>query len=243
MLKFKKLVLGLNLLLSISAMAAVTLSPSTFGEKIDFDNSGYKEYTIKNDSPNRARYKLSFNTSSVEDRNKFDINIYPKAILIEPYSEKIVKVVVNKKAKVDIPDGEYKFTAGINPLTIPTLQNEKSVEGIALQGKAGVSLMVEMTGYVGELGDISKDVKFENIKFNKESKNLSFTFNNNMKRSVKITVIAYKNRNEKETFADYIRVAKETKYKVNIPLKNLDKINYIEFYNSEGGELISKISL
>ena len=194
MKRIKALIFALGILISTN-LSAVGLTPSTFGEVIDYKEGGYKEYKVKNDLPERTRYKLSF--TGHED--KFDIQVYPKVLLLEPYEEKVVKVLVKKKKEV--PEGEYKFTTVVNPIKVPTLNEKDILPGkVGVNANVGVAVGIEMIGYVGDLGNPSTDIKISGIKFNKNTKELSFGIKNEMKRSFKMTVVVFQNNATYEIF-------------------------------------------
>jgi P pilus assembly chaperone PapD len=237
MKKIKALIFALGILISTN-LSAVSLTPSTFGEVIDYEDGGYKEYKIKNDLQERMRYKVNF----TGNEDKFDIQVYPKVILLEPYEEKVVKVLVKKK--VDVPDGEYKFTTIISPIKVPVLKEKDiSLGEIDIDANLGVNLGVEMYGYVGNLGNPKEDIKFSNIKYDKNKKELVFEIENSMKRSFKLTAVIYETRTKYEVKADIIRIASKNKKEVKVMLDKLEDVKNINFYNAETNESIKEIKL
>ena len=239
MKRIKALIFALGILISTN-LSAITLTPAVFGENIDYDDSGYKEYKIKNDSPERARYKLNF----TKNEDKFDIQVYPKVILLEPYEEKKIKVLIKKRKDVNVPDGEYKFSAVVSPIKVPTLTNTNlGVGEVGVGTNVGVAIGLEMYGYVGDLGNPKNDIKVSNISFDKISKKISFDLNNTMERSFKLTVVAYKNKREYELKTNITRINAGKIQKIEVSMDKLEKVEYIELYNAETDELIQTISL
>lgn len=237
MKRIKALIFALGILISTN-LSAVELRPSTFGEVIDYENGGYKEYKIKNDLPERTRYKLNF----IGHEDKFDIQVYPKVLLLEPYEEKVVKVLVKKKKEV--AEGEYKFTTIISPIKVPTLKDKNTAPGeVGISVDLGVNVIVEMYGYVGDLGNPKEDIKFSNIGYNKDKKEVVFKLENNMKRSFKLTAVMYENKNKYEIKPDIIRIKGQTNSEVKVLIENLKDVKNIDFYNAETNELIEKVKL
>lgn len=239
MKRIKALIFALGILISTN-LSAVTLTPSTFGENIDYGDSGYKEYKIKNDSSEIMRYKMVF--SGNED--KFDIQVYPKVVLLEPFEEKKIKVLIKKKENVVVSDGEYKFSAMISPIKVPTLSEKNVTSGeVGINPNVGVAIGLGMYGYVGDLGNPKEDIKISNMLFDKKTKKISFVLNNTMKRSFKLTIAAFENRKDYELKTDIIRIAAGKSEKIEVQVEKLKNVDYVELYDTETDKLIQTIKL
>ena len=228
----KSLIVTLLLCISKVNLLALEITPVSFGQKIDYSDGGYKEYTLTNDSPERVRYKVNFFGENID---KFDTKVYPEVFILEPFEKRKFKMLI--KQKEDMPTGEYKFLVGFTPIKVPTITKEKSNE-IGLNASLGIALAIEMYGYVGELGNPKTDVKFSNFEFDKSKKELRFDLDNKLERSIKISLVAYKSFREKEEFTDYIRVGKNKKINIKVPLKELDEVKSVKIFNSETEELL-----
>lgn len=143
---------------------ALNVTPTYFDKQITKEDTGYMEYTIKNDSPEKVRYKINFTPSNKEDMSELDITVYPKVVMLEPYSSKIVKVLV--KSKDDLKKNEYKFQMEYNPIIVPTIGKEKKMKNneAAIQVEIGMGLVIEMTGFKLNPEDTKIDIKNIKIK-------------------------------------------------------------------------------
>lgn len=227
------------LVIKISSFS-VGIEPTVFGKEISQGNTGYKEYTIKNETEERVRYKIEIHSSLEEDKDKFNIEVYPKVVLLEPMENKKIKILI--KSKKIVKEGEYQFTMSLAPIKVPVLskQNE-NIENISLSGEVGVGLVIGLVGYVGELGNPKEDVKILNVK--KDDKKISFEVENKMKRSLKISARIRKSNTEYEDFSHILRIGKNSKEKIELELKNITSPKSLEIYDIENEIILLKEKL
>lgn len=239
LLKNIKLMILLMFLVVKMSSFSIGIEPTVFGKEISQGNTGYKEYTIKNETEERVRYKIEIE-SLEKDRDKFDIEVYPKVVLLEPLENKKIKVLI--KSKSTVKDGEYQFTMGLSPIKVPVLnKQEKDTIDIKLGGEVGVGLAVGLIGYVGDLGNSKEDVQILNIK--NENNKVSFEVDNKMRKSLKINARIRKTNTSYEDFTHILRIDKNSKKKIELELKNIDNPKGIEIYDAESGEILLRKSL
>lgn len=214
----KKLVLLFSLFLQTLSLA-ITITPTYFEQDITKSETGYKEYIIKNDSDTKSRNKMSLIPVDEKDNEYLDISIYPKVVMLEPYSEKIVKVLI--KEKKPLGKDEYIFNLIAEPITIPTLDKKiETSNSVGIKGELGVGYIFEVVGYKEGYGNIKDNVKIEKVEYKNEKIELKVT--NNMKRSVKLYAILYTDSGLKRV--DFKRV----KGKESITLSEDIKINELK---------------
>ncbi len=189
----KKMSLGLFYILAIVNTYAMTMGPIYFNQRID-GAGGYQEYEIGNDSFSRKRYKVQVTPDTENKKMKAEmekwVEVYPKVLTIPPKSIGKVKVLI--KSPPNTKPGEYSFVLSPTPITIPTLENKKNDSKLATIGiKAPLHFSMVLNGYVGNLGNIYKDVKIEKLK---DSDGLKVKITNDMKREIALDILVTDNK-------------------------------------------------
>lgn len=203
----KKLIRGMSiglLFISLTAMNVFSMSigPIYFNQRID-GSGGYQEYEIDNPTFQIKRYKIEVipDTQNPQMKNQMGkwVDVYPKVLNIQPKSIGKVKVLI--KAPPGTKSGEYSFILVPTPITIPTLDNEKEKSELATVGiNAPLHFSMVLNGYVGDLGNIHKDMKVEEFK---DSNGLKIRITNKMKREVALDIIV---TDSQTRYRDLIRV-------------------------------------
>lgn len=198
----KTLYIGLFFTLTIFNSYAMSIGPIYFNQRID-GNGGYQEYEIDNETFNTKRYKIQVTpqTNDKELMKKMEkwVEVYPKVLSIPPKSTGKIKVMI--KSPPDTKVGEYSFLLNPTPITIPTLENKKDDSKLATIGlKASLQLSMTLNGYVGNLGDVYKDIKIEKIK---DNDGLKVKIENNMRREVALDILV---TNNKTRYRDLLKI-------------------------------------
>lgn len=171
---------------------SMTISPIYFSQRID-GVGGYEEYEIGNDSFNKMRYKISIipNTSDKKLAEKMEgwAEIYPRVLTIEPKSMQSIKVAIKSKSGNE-KIGEYSYYLKLEPIVIPALES-KGEEAVGIKAATGISFSLQLKGYIGNLGDVTKDVL---IKEEKVKTGRKITIENTMKRQVALDVLSSQKR-------------------------------------------------
>ena len=243
-----KKIMGIAMLVMNMLSFSYTITPTNFDKVIDRGESGYVEYVVENDSANKVRLKMNFNP--ITDKEKFDIQIYPKVLFLEPYSEKVVKVLVKEKENLDKP--EYKFEMFLSELKIPTVPKENGVkkDTISIGGSVGTQYVYNVMGYskeaMKEMG--AKEIgEFVNTKVVKAGKDkIILKVDNKLSRSIRMTAVLYDNRNS-VIGVELPRVSGKSTKDVTIDGKRFSKlkgeIKKIELIENGYKEKIQEIEL
>lgn len=189
----KKIHFGIFFILIITSSYAMSIGPIYFNQRID-GNGGYQEYEIDNPSFSTKRYKIKvipeINNKELMKKMEKWIEVYPKVLTIPPKSTGKVKVLI--KASPDTKPGEYNFILAPTPITIPILENKSGNSKLATIGvEAPLHFSMTLSGYVGNLGDIYKDVKIEKIK---DDNGLKIKIVNSMKREIALDILVTDNK-------------------------------------------------
>ena len=198
----RKISLGLFFVLTIVQSYAMSIGPIYFNQRID-GTGGYQEYEIDNDSFSTKRYKIQV-TPDTEDKKLKEqmekwVEVYPKVLTIQPKSVGKVKVLI--KAPSNTKPGEYRFVLAPTPIVIPTLENKKNNSKLAIIGiKAPLNFSMGLNSYVGNLGDIYKDVKIEKLK---DKSGLKIKVTNDMKREIALDILV---TDKKTRYRDLLKV-------------------------------------
>lgn len=200
----KKIVTSLLLfLVFFTTSFSTSIAPIYFNKRID-GAGGYQEYKISNSTLATMRYKVQVipetkDEKMMEEMDKW-VEVYPKFLIIPPKSTKTVKVLI--KTKGNPKPAEYAFDLMLNPVVIPTLKDEESESKLAvLSGqKVGISFALVLNGYVGNLGNISKDLEITKIK---SAEGLGIKIKNALKREVALDIIV---TTEKSRHRDLIKI-------------------------------------
>ena len=198
----KRLLFSLILIILTTSSFSMSIGPIYFNQRID-GTGGYQEYEIDNPTFSTKRYKIQV-TPDTEDKKLKEqmekwVEVYPKVLTIQPKGIGKVKVLI--KAPSNTKFGEYSFVLAPTPITIPTLENKKSDSKLAIVGiKAPLHFSMGLNGYVGNLGDIHKDLKIEKIN---SKDGLKVKLSNTMKREVALDVLVTDN---KTRYRDLLKV-------------------------------------
>lgn len=206
-----------------SFSAGFKMSPYYFDKQIDKDG-GAQEYTLFNDSSEKIRYKINV-TGSSQEMNKW-IEIYPKVVTIAPKSEGKFKLFI--KAPEGTKPGEYNFTIAPQPISIPVLRKTEAKKGeVNIQATAKIGLSLPLAGFVGERGDIKKDIKFDNFKIS--GNNLSFQIINHLNGNFRgIAQFLGQNKNTLQVIS-IDKLEPEKSRDINVSTK--EPIRYVRIYN------------
>ncbi len=198
----KVIYLGIFFILTVFSSYAMSIGPIYFNQRID-GNGGYQEYEIDNASFSTKRYKIQVipQTNNKELMKKMEkwVEVYPRVLTIPPKSSGKVKVLI--KSPSNTKPGEYSFTLAPTPITIPTLENKNGDSKLATIGiQAPLHFSMALNGYVGNLGDIYKDIKIEKLK---DKDGLKVKIENNMKREIALDILVTDN---KTRYRDMLRI-------------------------------------
>lgn len=198
----KVIYLGMFFILTVFSSYAMSIGPIYFNQRID-GSGGYQEYEIDNASFSTKRYKIQITpeTNNKELMKKMEkwVEVYPKVLTIPPKSTGKVKVLI--KSPPNTKPGEYSFTLAPTPITIPTLENKNGNSKLATIGvQAPLYFSMALNGYVGNLGDIYKDIKIEKLK---DKNGLKVKIENNMKREIALDILVTDN---KTRYRDMLRI-------------------------------------
>lgn len=194
--------IGVFFILTIINTFTMSIGPIYFNQRID-GSGGYQEYEIDNTSFSTKRYKIQVTpqTSNKELMKQMEkwVEVYPKVLTIPPKSTGKVKVLI--KSPPNTKPGEYSFTLAPTPITIPTLENKNGNSKLATIGiNAPLHFSMALNGYVGNLGDVFKDIKIEKLK---DKNGLKVKIENNMKREVALDILVTDN---KTRYRDILRI-------------------------------------
>ena len=198
----KVIYLGIFSILIVVNSYAMSIGPIYFNQRID-GSGGYQEYEIDNDSFSTKRYKIQVipQTNNKELMKKMEtwVEVYPKVLTIPPKNIGKIKVLI--KSQPNTKPGEYSFILAPTPITIPTLENKNGDSKLATVGiQAPLHFSMALNGYVGNLGDIYKDIKIEKLKSNND---LKVEITNDMKREVALDILVTDN---KTRYRDLLRI-------------------------------------
>ncbi len=108
-----------------------------------------------------------------------------KVLTISPKSSGKVKLLI--KAGANAKPREYKFVLSPTPITIPTLENKKNDSKLATVSlKAPIYFSMGLNAYVGNLGDIKRDLKIE--KYTGKG-GIGLKVKNDLKREVALDIL------------------------------------------------------
>ncbi|MGL4946189.1 MAG: hypothetical protein ACRC4X_00765, partial [Cetobacterium sp.] len=213
----KYYIIILTLILSILSYS-FNISPDGFGKRVD--NGAVQEYTFKNNTGKTIRYRFKMlpgkNGRSMHEWIEFE----PKVMTIKNAESKKLKVFV--KSPPGTPIGDYSFYMNIETVTLPnTIGNTK--ENSATAGSTiGLSLNIEMLGWVG---DLPAKLKLEKHEFYTKNNSLhlkGFVNNRTENRFVRYMIDIIGNNGERETFYGGVITAKNSR-NIDIPLKKFKK--------------------
>lgn len=198
----KKILFSIVLIILTTTSFSMSIGPIYFNQRID-GTGGYQEYEIDNPTFSTKRYKIKVvpdtNDKKLKEQMEKWIEVYPKVLTIQPKSTGKVKLLI--KAPTNTKPGEYSFVLAPTPITIPTLENKKSDSKLAMVGiKAPLHFSMVLNGYVGNLGDIYKDLKIEKIN---DKEGLKIKISNTMKREVALDILVADN---KTRYRDLLKV-------------------------------------
>lgn len=189
----KKIKLGLFFILTVINSYAMSIGPIYFNQRID-GSGGYQEYEIDNETFSTKRYKIQV-TPDVENKKikkqmETWVEVYPKVLTIPPKSTGKIKILI--KSPTNTKPGEYRFILAPTPITIPTLENKNGNSKLATVGlKAPLQFSMVLNTYVGNLGNIYKDIKIEKLE---DNNGLKIKIVNNMKREVALDILITDNK-------------------------------------------------
>ncbi|MGL4652733.1 hypothetical protein [Cetobacterium sp.] len=213
----KKYILILIIMLS-TLSSAFYISPDGFGKRVD--EGAVQEYTFKNDTGKTVRYRFKMLPGS-DGRSMHEwIEFEPKVMTIKNAESKKLKVFV--KSPPGTPVGDYNFYMNVETVTLPnTLGNTK--EGTAAAGSTvGLSINIEMIGWVG---DLPAQLKLEKYEFETKEGILhlkGFVNNRTEKRFVRYMLDIIGNNGQRETFYGGVVNAKDSR-NINVPLPKFKK--------------------
>ncbi|MGL4910002.1 MAG: hypothetical protein ACRCZR_00925 [Cetobacterium sp.] len=214
----KKYLMILLTLIMTTISYAFHISPDGFGKR--FDEGAMQEYTFKNNTGKTVRYRFKIlpgsNGRSMHDWIEFE----PKFMTIKDSESKKLKVFA--KSPDGTPIGDYNFYLNVETVTLPnTIGNTK--EGTAAAGSTvGLSLNIEMIGWVGDLPAQLKLEKYELKEKNGVLYLNGFVNNRTEKRFVRYMIDIIGNNGQRETFYGGVVGAKKTR-NINVPLPKFKK--------------------
>ncbi|MGL5000066.1 MAG: hypothetical protein ACRC0R_01765 [Cetobacterium sp.] len=213
----KYYIMILTLLLSILSYS-FNISPDGFGKRVD--NGSVQEYTFKNDTGKTIRYRFKMlpgkNGRSMHEWIEFE----PKVMTIKNAESKKLKVFVKSPPRT--PIGDYSFYMNIETVTLPnTIGNTKDNSATA-GSTIGLSLNIEMLGWVGDLPAKLKLEKYEFYTKNNSLHLKGFVNNRTESRFVRYMIDIIGNNGERETFYGGVITAKNSR-NIDIPLKKFKK--------------------
>lgn len=166
----------------------MSMGPIYFNHRID-GSGGYQEYEIDNVSLTARRYKIKVipHTNNIKLKNKMNkwIDVYPKILTVPPKSSKKFKVLIT--ADKNTRPGEYEFVLTPTPVVIPVLEKKKSDSKLAIiSTKTVLHFSMVINSYVGNLGDIKKDLVISELK---TKDGIKIKIKNKMKREVALDIM------------------------------------------------------
>ncbi|MGL5313151.1 hypothetical protein [Cetobacterium sp.] len=213
----KKYILILIIMLNTLA-SAFHISPDGFGKRVD--EGAMQEYTFKNNSGKTVRYRFKM-LPGKDGRSMHEwIEFEPKVMTIKNAESKKLKVFV--KSPPGTPIGDYNFYMNVETVTLPnTIGNTK--EGTAAAGSTvGLSINIEMIGWVG---DLPAQLKLEKYDFHTKDGILhlkGFVNNRTENRFVRYMLDVIGNNGQRETFYGGVITAKNSR-NIEVPLPKFKK--------------------
>lgn len=213
----KYLIIILTLILSTISLAFY-ISPDGFGKRVD--EGAMQEYTFKNNTGKTIRYRFKIHPGKEGKSMHEWIEFEPKYMTIKNAESKKLKLFV--KSPEGTPVGDYNFYLGVESVTFPnTLQPTK--DGTAAAGSTvGISINIEMLGWVG---DLPAQLKLEKYDFYEKNGTLhmkGFVNNKTPQRFVRYMINIIGNNGTRETFYGGVVNAKDTR-NIDIPLPKFKK--------------------
>lgn len=198
----RKFILGASLVIASVTSFSMSIGPIYFNQRID-GAGGYQEYEIDNPSFSTKRYKIQVIPETTDKKLQKSmekwIEVYPKVLTIPPKSSGKVKVLI--KSSANTKPGEYEFVLSPTPITIPTLEDKKTDSKLSTIGiTAPLHFSMVLNGYVGNLGDIYKDVVIEKLA---DKEGIKVKIINDMKREVALDILVTDN---KTRYRDLLKV-------------------------------------
>ncbi|MGL5918306.1 MAG: hypothetical protein ACRCYM_03575 [Cetobacterium sp.] len=213
----KYLIIVLTIMMNTFALA-FHISPDGFGKRVD--EGAVQEYTFKNNTGKTIRYRFKMLPGKDGKSMHEWIEFEPKVMTIKNNESKKLKVFV--KSPAGTPIGDYNFYLNVETVTLPnTIGNTK--EGTAAAGSTvGLSLNIEMIGWVGDLPAQLKLEKYELKETNGVLHLKGFVNNRTEKRFVRYMIDIIGNNGQRETFYGGVVGAKKTR-DINVPLPKFKK--------------------
>lgn len=213
----KYLIIILTLILNTMSLA-FHVSPDGFGKRVD--EGAMQEYTFKNNTGKTIRYRFKIHPGKDGKSMHEWIEFEPKHMTIKNAESKKLKLFV--KSPKGTPVGDYNFYLGVESITLPNaLQGTK--EGTAAAGSTvGISINIEMIGWVG---DLPAQLKLEKYDFYEKNGTLhmkGFVNNKTPQRFVRYMIDIIGNNGNRETFYGGVVSAKDTR-NIDIPLPKFKK--------------------
>lgn len=186
-MKIKNIIylLFLFLILNISSLAYINISPTTLDKNIGI--GAYEEFTFYNNTSVPMRYKLSvipMESESVKDMSKW-VEVYPKVVTVYPSSNETFKLYV--QAPKNTADGDYGAFLNIRQVSAPKLEGDAGEQNVA----AGMTVMVNVNmGLYGYVGDKVPSIETTTpiIVKNEENQKLQMEIKNTTNRLVRLKV-------------------------------------------------------
>lgn len=149
-MKIKNIIylLFLFLMLNISSLAYINISPTTLDKNIGI--GAYEEFTFYNNTSVPMRYKLSvipMESESVKDMSKW-VEVYPKVVTVYPSSNETFKLYV--QAPKNTADGDYGAFLNIRQVSAPKLEGDAGEQNVAAGMMVMVNVNMGLYGYVGD---------------------------------------------------------------------------------------------
>ena len=162
-------------------------------------------------------------------------------MIIKNSESKKLKIFV--KSPKDTPVGDYNFYLGVESVTLPnTLQSTK--DGAVAGSTVGISINIEMLGWVGDLPAQLELEKYDFYKKNEVLYMKGFINNKTSQRFVRYMIDIIGNNGNRETFYGGVISARNTQ-NIDIPLpkfKNKDDIWKIEVRETLDRNLLQTIN-
>lgn len=211
------LIIIFTILLSSIAWA-FHISPDGFGKRVD--EGAMQEYTFKNNTGKTIRYRFKM-LPGTKGRSMHEwIEFEPKVMTIKNAESKKLKVFV--KSPPGTPVGDYNFYMNVETVPLPNIVGNTK-EGTAAAGSTvGLSVNIEMIGWVG---DLPAQLKMEKYDFYTKDNTLhlkAFINNRTEKRFVRYMLDIVGNNGQRETFYGGVVPAKNSR-NIDIPLPKFKK--------------------
>lgn len=198
------------------------MSPDGFEKRID-GNGNFQEYTFKNNTGKTIRYRIKVHPGKNGKSMHKWIEYQPKFMTIKNGESKNLKLFI--KSPKGTPIGDYHFYLGIENIIVPSILKDQN-SGIGISTTVGLSISIEMLGWVG---DLPAKLKLENYKFYKKNNQVYIKGrikNLTKDRFVKFSMDITNDLNITESIPFGVILEKETK-DFNILLPSFKKINNI----------------